>query len=217
MRKASAAQVGGFRPPEGMLTSWFGNVLVCREGESWPKWKPVAKPETFLTPLAQFNLTEAPFVPEKLRQFKLITVFMDEELPYDKPHGHGWLIRGYETLEGLVPIERPQVKFNIKPFPIRWELLENEGPSWEDAWSITNLTEFNEVTDHEFNDRYHNSERTKLGGYPALIQAELSFGLNNFAFQIGTEEKAHWGWGDGGIGYFGLNDNGEWLFEWSCY
>ena len=61
------------------------------------------------------------------------------------------------------------------------------------------------------------SEKTKLGGYPALIQGELQFGINDFVFQIGTEEKAGWYWGDSGIGYFGLNDEGKWLFEWTCY
>jgi len=73
------------------------------------------------------------------------------------------------------------------------------------------------VADSEFYDRYENSEKTKLGGFPALIQGELSFGLEKFVFQIGTEEKAGWYWGDCGIGYFGLDDAGKWLFEWTCY
>jgi len=219
LRKASVAQVGGFRPPDDPLASWFGDVLVCKEGEEWPSWKhPVSLKRVFLTPLAQFNLTEAPFVPEKLKQFKMITIFIDaEELPFDRLHGEGWAVRAYESLEDLVPLKRPDIEFEVKPFPMKWELVENEGPSWEDAWSVTDLTEFNYVTDGEFYDRYENSEKTKLGGFPALIQGELSFGLEKFVFQIGTEEKAGWYWGDGGVGYFGLNDAGEWLFEWTCY
>ena len=219
LRKASVGEVGGFRPPDNPLCSWFGDVLVCKEGEEWPSWKhPVSLKTVFLTPLAQFNLTEAPFVPERLKQFKMITVFIDaEELPFDRLHGEGWVVRAYNSLEDLVPLKRPDVEFEIKPFPMKWELVENEGPNWEDAWSIADLTEFNYVTDGEFHDRYENSEKTKLGGFPALIQGELSFGLEKYVFQIGTEEKAGWYWGDGGIGYFGLNDAGEWLFEWTCY
>lgn len=219
LRKASVAQVGGFRPPEDVLCSWFGNVLVCKEGEEWPQWdRVVGKKGVYMTPLAQFNLTEAPFVPEKLKRFKMITVFIDDDyLPFDKPYGQGWIVRAYESLEDLVPLKRPEVEFEIKPFPMKWEIVENEGPSWEDAWSITDLTEYNLVTDSEFYDRYKNSEKTKLGGYAALIQGELRFGVNDFVFQIGTEEEAGWYWGDGGIGYFGLNDEGQWLFEWTCY
>ena len=219
LRKTSVAQVGGFRPLEDPLASWFGNVLVCKEGEAWARWdRVVGKKGVYLTPLAQFNLTEAPFVPEKLRQFKMITVFIDaERLPYEKPCGEGWVVRAYESLEDLVPLKRPDIEFDIKAFPMKWELVGNEGPSWEDAWSITDLTEFNLVTDSEFHDRYHNSEKTKLGGYPALIQGALSFGLDKFVFQISSEDKAGWMWGDCGIGYFGLNDEGKWLFEWNCY
>ena len=40
---------------------------------------------------------------------------------------------------------------------------------------------------------------------------------DDFMFQIDSEEKASWMWGDCGIGYFGLDDNGQWLFEWTCY
>ncbi|MDH4203036.1 MAG: DUF1963 domain-containing protein [Phycisphaerae bacterium] len=219
LRKASIAQIGGFRPPDDSLCSWFGDVFVCKEGEEWPQWdRVVGKKGVYLTPLGQFNLTEAPYVPEKLKQFKMITVFIDDDyLPFDKAHGHGWIVRAYKSLEDLVPLEKPDVDFEIKPFPMKWELVENEGPSWEDAWGITDLTEYNLVADSEFYDRYQNSEKTKLGGYPALIQGELRFGINDFVFQIGTEEKAGWYWGDCGIGYFGLNDIGEWLFEWTCY
>lgn len=223
LRKASIAEVGGFRPPEEMTASWFGDVLVGKPGEDWPQWEPKVGKKTYLTPLAQFNLTEAPFLPEKLKRFKMITVFIDaERLPFGNPNrgnpnGEGWLVRGYESLEELVPLPRPDVKFDIKAFPIKWQFVENEGPSWEGAFEITDLTEFNLVTDDEFFDRYDNSERTKLGGYPTLIQGELGFNMNDFVFQIGTEEKAKFYLGDCGVSYFGLDDNGQWFFEWTCY
>jgi len=113
--------VGGFCPPEDPLCSWFGNVLVCKEGEEWPSWKhPVSLKTVFLTPLAQFNLTEAPYVPEKLKRFKMITVFIDaEELPFDRLHGEGWAVRAYESLEDLVPLKRPDVEFETKAFPMK--------------------------------------------------------------------------------------------------
>ena len=219
LREASVGEVGGFRPPEDPLCSWFGDVLVCKEGEQWPSWKNPDSFETvFLSPLVQFNLAEAPFVPEKLQRFKMITVFIDaEELPYDRPYGDGWVVRAYESLEDLVPLKKPDIEFEIKPFPIKWEVVENEGPSWEAAFDITDMSEFNLVTDSEYEDRYENSERTKLGGHPTLLQGRLQFDVNDYVFQIGTEDKAEWMWGDCGIGYFGLDDAGKWLFEWTCY
>lgn len=220
LRKTSIAQIGGFWPPDDLKISWFGDVLLAQEGEGWPHWYPSSsKDPVYLTPLAQFNLTEAPYVPEKLNKYKLITVFIDaEELPYDRPHGEGWLVRAYESFDNLVPLKRPNVEFPIKPFPIRWTIAENEGPSWEDACNITDMTEFNLVKDSDlYYEKYKNSERTKLGGFPALLQGTLKFGIDDFMFQIGTEEKAEWMWGDCGIGYFGLTNGGKWLFEWTCY
>lgn len=215
---ASIGQVGGFHPSEKITASWFGDVLVGKPSETWPQWKPKVGKQTFLTPLAQFNLTEVPFLPDKLKRFEMITVFIDaEKLPSDTPHGEGWLVRGYESLDELVPLPQPDVNFGLNAFPMKWMIEENDGPSWDGVFEITDLTEFSLVTDSEFFDRYDNSERTKLGGYPALIQGELKFNMNDFVFQIGSEEKVSWMWGDSGIGYFGLDDNGQWLFEWTCY
>ena len=215
LREVCMLEVGGFRPSDDPKSSWFGNVLVAKEEEVWPEWK--GKP---LAPLVQFNLTEAKFVPERLRQFKLITVFIDEEdLPFDRPMGEGWLVRGYESFEGLVPLKRPIAEFEIKPFPIRWEAATKEGPDFSLAGKFTDLSEFDlfEETEEMYLKRYCSSERSKLGGYPATIQDELDFGMENFVFQISTEEKAHFMWGDAGIGYFGLDKNGQWLFEWQCF
>lgn len=214
LRSVSTAQIGGFRPSDDPKASWFGKVLVAKEGETWPLWN-----NNPIPPLVQFNLTEVPFVPERLKPFKMITLFLDEESLYPRqPMGHGWLIRVYESLDGLIEIKQPEITTKIKPFPIKWELIEGEGPDWEEAWTITDLKEYNIVKESgTFHDRYHNSEKTKLGGYPALIQSELSFNHKHFVFQIGSEEKAGWFWGDTGIGYFGLNDKGEWEFDWQGY
>ena len=217
LRTASVAQVGDFLPPEEITASWFGDVRVGTEGEYWPHW---VNPETgqtvYLTPLAQINLTEVPYVPDKLKKFKLITVFIDaEELPFETPNGEGWAVRAYESLDNLVSLPRPGVKFEIVAMPMKWKLQEKEGPSWEAACHITDLHEFNIVTDSEYDDRYYNSKGTKIGGHPHLIQGPLEF-MDDFMFQIDSEEKAGWMWGDCGIGYFGLDDNGQWLFEWTC-
>src|SRR5438093_5446223 len=124
VRKASRATLGGFRPPESPLASWFGKVLVAGEGEEWPR--SVGKP---MMPLCQLNLTECPFVPEALSDIALIALFIDpDDLPLDTPNGDGWMLRAYPNLDGLSPVQQPQYDWQIKPFPIRWELLEEDYP-----------------------------------------------------------------------------------------
>ncbi|MHC5082636.1 MAG: DUF1963 domain-containing protein [Planctomycetota bacterium] len=213
LRQPSIAQIGGFRPSDEPATSWFGNVLLAAPGQTWPEHK--GKP---LCPLIQINLNEVPLKPSRLNNFELITVFMDKDIPFDTPNGQRWLVRAYESLDGLVSLEKPAGEFPIKAFPIRWEKGESEGPGFEDLSEIIDseiVKDFNvlEGDDDLYYSRYQNTERTKLGGWPSLVQHELKMEIDDFMFQVGSEEKGHWNWIDSGTGYFGLDSSGHWKFE----
>lgn len=39
---------------------------------------------------------------------------------------------------------------------------------------------------------------------------------DDFVFQIGSEEKPNWMWGDNGTGYFYFRE-GRWTMHWDCY
>ncbi|MCP4132848.1 MAG: hypothetical protein GY754_17920, partial [bacterium] len=39
LKKAIQLQIGGFRPPEDISTSWFGKVNLCAKDESWPHYQ----------------------------------------------------------------------------------------------------------------------------------------------------------------------------------
>jgi hypothetical protein len=224
LRKASIAQVGGFRPPKDPTSSWFGGVNMAAAGESWPTNE--GRP---MMPLIQIRVDELPYIPPPLSSVALVTVFIGpDELPASQrtadgwtwpSNGEGWSLRTYENLDDLVPIEPPDVDFPIKPFPIRWHLAEGEGPDWDDATQLIDASRFLDAQgddDSLFHDRYHNSEQTKVGGWPALIQSDLDT-KGDFVFQIGTETKANWSWGDRGIGYFLLDVDGNWQLTWQCY
>lgn len=215
LRKASIAQIGGFSPTQTPLTSSFGGRLVGAAHETWP----LNGGEPML-PLLQVRTDELPSVPEQLSGVALFTVFAGPgELPVDlpAPNGSGWLIRCYGSLDALRPLAG-EPKSHLRPFPIRWSLGESEGPAWEDAWGVTDLSAFNELEDaiDLFYDRYQNRSSTKVGGWPSYIQGAPAQTLGDFVFQIGSEEKANWMWGDNGIGYFYFRD-GEWTMRWDCY
>ena len=60
-------------------------------------------------PLAQFYLANLPYVPEALKKFEYITVFMGEDFPEYNPidglvsrNGNGWLLRTYTKDDVLV-------------------------------------------------------------------------------------------------------------------
>jgi len=218
-RPASRAVVGGFRPPSDPFASWIGKVNVALPGEDWPT--SAGRP---MMPLCQFNMAEVPFRPENLSDVAFLTVFIDQnELPMDAPNGEGWLLRAYSSVAGLVPIAPPVNRGSIKPFPVRWELIEQDYPCWDDVSSMAMRPESHE----EYYDHFHTQDGTKLGGWPRLIQSEIFWAPLNqhpanpeYVFQIDCEEKAQWSWGDGGVGHFGRG-TGEardvWTLEWQCY
>ncbi|MEM8532058.1 MAG: hypothetical protein AAGF95_14530 [Chloroflexota bacterium] len=66
-------------------------------------------------------------------------------------------------------------------------------------------------------DRYAYYARTKVGGWASYIQHSGPPANATFVFQVGTEPKAHWAWGDAGTGFFFLSAAGEWMLSWECY
>lgn len=217
VRKASVMSLGGFRPPADPFTTWFGRIRVALPHEIWPTDD--GKP---MLPLCQINCAELPYKPDALSDIALISVFITQnELPSDTPNGEGWSLRTYASLDGLVEIEEPKPTTLIKPFPVRWELIEEDYPIWDDV----DIKVPPEVAANYY-DLFVNRDGSKVGGCPTLIQSEIYWAPWNkhpanpaYVFQIDSEEKAHWAWGDAGVGYFGRGTGSatdQWAFEWQC-
>lgn len=210
LRPASVAQVGGFRPGADPLTSWFLKG-VHLPGEGLPVWK--GQP---MFPLLQIRTDELPVIPEQLKGIALLVLFHNREHhPFDQPHGEGWLIREYATLEGLELL--PELETPYRPFPVRWVSVNDDAPGWEDAWDIIDLSEVNDDTQasDSFFDDFNRYGGTKVGGYPMEIQHGV--GIKDFVFQVGSEEKVNWMWADNGIGYFHRSAEGIWQFSCQFY
>ena len=210
LRPASVAQVGGFRPGADPLTSWFLKG-VHLPGEGLPVWK--GQP---MFPLIQIRTDELPVIPEQLKGIALLVLFHNREHhPFDQPHGEGWLIREYATLEGLELL--PELETPYRPFPVRWVSVNDDAPGWEDAWDIIDLSEVNDDTQasDSFFDDFNRYGGTKVGGYPMEIQHGV--GIEDFVFQVGSEEKVNWMWADNGIGYFHRSAEGIWQFSCQFY
>ncbi len=219
VRRTSRAVLGGFRPPADPFTSWFGKVNTALPGEDWPTG--AGRP---MMPLCQFNLAEVPFRPENLSDIAFLTMFIDqEELPTDKANGDGWMLRAYPSLEGLVPIVPPADIGYLKPFPIRWELIEEDYPSWDDAATLDLPPE----ADENYHDLFETQQGTKVGGWPFTVQSKIFWAPWNqhpanpeYVLQIDSESKAAWSWGDAGFGYIGRGTGAArdvWTLEWQCY
>ena len=89
VRRAIVLEVGGFRPPDNPLASWFGRVTTCAPGEAWPEMG-----GTPMQALCQINLSEMPFRPPRLDDIEMIAILIGpDELPYNAPNGQNWCLR----------------------------------------------------------------------------------------------------------------------------
>ncbi len=212
LREASTAQIGGFRPPEDKITSWFGGQGVGLAGEKLPQYN---GKDMFC--LLQVKVSELPVIPAELANTEFLVVFFNrDEYPFDKPHGDGWEIREYNSLSGLVPLAKSELPDMIKDFPIKWNKVNDDAPDWENAWDILDMTPINESDDTErFFYEYNRYSGTKFGGYPNCIQH--GHNLDGFIFQVGSEEKPKWMWANNGIAYFNKNEDDEWVFDCQFY
>ncbi len=213
LRKSSISQIGGFRPPEDKKTSWFGGLGVGKKNEVLPKYK-----ERDMFTLLQVKIDELPYIPPELEKTKFLIVFFNrEEIPFDKPHGQGWLIREYESLDNLELLPPSCEKEMVRDFPIKWLVVDDDAPDWENAGELVDLRSLidTEGSDEKFFNEYNRYSETKFGGFPCTIQHGAN--LEGFVFQIGSEEKPKWMWADNGIAYFNKSKEGEWVFECQFY
>ncbi|WP_227607577.1 DUF1963 domain-containing protein [Hymenobacter translucens] len=214
IKPASIAQLSETKPSGRATASRFSGDFVLVPEQAWPSYQ--NRP---LQAFLQINVAELPFVPVPLRPYKLITVFIDEQdIPFDKPHGQGWQVNCYTSLEGLKLAENPISSPSIKPCEISWQLAQDEAPAWEDAITAVDLSEFDTLSNagDVFYERFTNHEFTKVGGWPSLIQHQLTMSPADFVLQIGSEVKANWQWVDAGTVYLGWH-GGKWLLECQCY
>ena len=174
-RRFSVVQVGGFRPTRDPFAGNFGMQPLALPGEAWPASG--GKPMLYV---CQLNLTNAPAVPPRLADIKLITFFVEPETAtLSEENGDNWVLRVYKSLAGLAPLVAPPGAPKIrKGFECCWE----------------------ETSDAK-------AERTKIGGQGAYIQSEPWWDYRAhpaapaYCLQINSEEKAGLAWGHAGTLY----------------
>lgn len=218
-RKASRMVRSQARPPSDPATSWFGRVTLCEPGEEWPQWQGRA-----MWPLLQIVTRELPFCPDVIDDLALIRVYVAPSFyDADTDGGEGWVVRASPTLAGLTPVADKPHDSTIKPFHGRWELIETDYPKHDDL-----PPELPDLLRESYYDLgLENQDGIKVGGWPTNIQSDICWAPMNrhpcrpaYAFQIDSDSKAGWFWGDSGVDYFGRGTGehrDKWAMAWQCY
>lgn len=216
-RPASVAQIGGFRPPEQAITSWFGGSFLGLPEEPWPVGAVLP-----MVPLLQVRTDELPYCPPALDGVALLTIFWEpDRITRPLIQGDSWQIRSYPRLEGLRPLPMPTPGTRWpKPFPIQWTLAEEDAPAWEDSWRLAPdaMTIIND--DDDGIDIHGDLPRhfgTKVGGWPTYIQGAPQLDGRDFVLQIASEEKPSWMLVDNGKMYLFRTTEGTWKLHLDFY
>ena len=227
-RPATEFITGGFRPENTLEESWIGRVFAYAEHEEIP----LDKNGDSMMPLIQIYLPNQPFVPELIKDKKLITVFISQDFPemFEKM-GDNWVIREYDDLENITIKDLKSSVSYLNPFPLRSQLYANDAPLWDGggiedidynlASEIIKL-EREGLFDSYFDIINHNYS-TKLGGYPSFCQPGIGFkdGFGEgfeFVFQVSSDGKANLNVIDSGSLMFAKNkENGEWSLYYDFY
>ncbi len=219
-RKATIFHIGGRRPLDSLEQSWIGRVTVALPAEE----QPIDVQGNAMAPIMQLYLPAMPFVPQAMRDVKLLTVFLSPDV-LDHEDMEGYMcIREYTSVEDLVEKDFGPAFMHIKAFPLFPELLENDYPVWdgedipeENGDAINNMDE--EEPDY-FEDIVEGIHVVhKIGGYPSFIQSGIDFGEGcEFVFQIASDAKAGLNIVDGGCFYFAKHQNeGAWRGYFDFY
>lgn len=133
------------------------------------------------------------------------------------------MIRTYENISELVPLEQTETGSWLKPYPMKPRIVEEDYPCWEDL-----PVECPDEIDNDYYELFENVGGLKFGGRPSLVQSQIFWAPWNkhdaepdYVFQIDTTEKGNWMWGDNGVGYFGRGTakgkEQDWALVWQCY
>ncbi|MEP3295338.1 MAG: DUF1963 domain-containing protein [Pseudoruegeria sp.] len=221
-RPASSLEVGNFRPSNAPNSSYIGDVKLQKRGDIWPEFH--GKP---LWPLAQLNLTTAPFRPNGLQDIEMITIFVSEyfmEMAGNVVNSHeyapvgGWYLRAYPRMSDLEDFIAPEHDSPIKATEARWRkyALGDHPTLAISGQSITDQSREDPIEEIEFD----SVQGTKLGGWPNCLQSppwwEQQQSDFEYVLQLDSMPEAEWIWGEGGTAFIARSkkDPDRWALDY---
>lgn len=185
-----------------------------------------------MRPLLQVLTSDLPAELNPFPESALVNIRINEDIWAD-PLADLWegqcpavfCVREYAGTEGLVPVgpgyrELRASRAKHIGFPVRFEKVAAEKPSWEDfATQVPRRVAQSFESDWFFEDGTPDLPPfiVKFGGWPQWIQGSEWPGKAEFLFQIDYSDELSLGFGDGGSVYFFRSEDGSLRFSGDCF
>lgn len=215
LRKASVAAFTEWNE-KSEVTSYATHVTLLGKDEEWPRYQGLR-----MFPLLQVITSELPFVPEILKPYQAITVFVKSELVDGELHcsypyycdefDDQYEIRAYTSLDEVQVVDVHE-KFETYPKTIQWKLIENDAPDYDGLLGTLEENVDLKALYQTLRKAYNTDRGFKVGGYPCLWQDSFE-GVEAFCIQLGTLEGECL-WGDEGNAYIMQDEEGGFYLEW---
>jgi uncharacterized protein YwqG len=200
---------------DDFLGSFFGVVKASLPDERWPEYQ--GNP---MLGILQLNLEDLVYRPPGTEDIRLLTLFVDSE-SYPEREG-SWLLRTYRSLSKLKCLESPNRELEVRQVSLGPPALIEDYPCFEEL-----AEDIEDELWDTFSEQHPTARGVKLGGWPSLVQSEISWAPQNehpadpkYVLQIESLEEARWQWGHDGCAYLGRGTvkgrQNEWVFEWPC-
>ncbi len=218
-KSAIIFETGGKRPTKELLESWIGRVGWKAANEEIPK-DLNGDP---MIPLMSLFIKALPYIPEVIKNVELITVFVSKDVIEECVfEDKDFVVRTYTSLEKLEACEWQTDC--IKAFPLIPKLIEDDYPEWDSEDIPETIREkILELENVEKIDYFEDIAGAgkcfhKIGGYPSYIQSGIAWEKYQYVFQIVSDEKADFCFGDCGNIYFFYNkDEKRWGVHYDYY
>jgi hypothetical protein len=199
------------------IKSFVGHINIKYKNEEFPKLNGLR-----MFPFCQIIIEDLPFIPEKLKEYKAITVFfpsflVDGELHCSMPkycyeEEKDYIIRGYKSLENIEMIEYDLWKFESDVKELNFKKIEDDIPSIDELEMILEDKSNLQETYKNLRKEHKNNSGFKVGGYANILQNPLE-DIDDFVIQLtGVEDICYFG--DDGNAYITLDEDGEFYLEW---
>lgn len=170
-------------------------------------------------PFCQIMIRDLPWVPEPLKAYEAITVFLISYLVEGEVHcglprycegdAHQYEIRAYKNLKDTIIVDRSG-DFETAPKCLNFEQIDDDAPAF-DQIPIPPGTDVQSLQ-KTLRREYRTFRGFKLGGYPQLWQDPFE-GIDNYVIQLGPVDLDCI-WGDDGNAYILLDDDGNFALTW---
>jgi len=194
------------------IASCYGGVFHGRAIDKWP-----TNNDRPLIPWLQIVARDLPTRLRPFDRFELVSFFIDPETwddDFAKHDHHSIVVRAYESLDDLVPLDRPETLPGHPHYRLEWVTVD-DFPCLSHFYEKFDNGVYDQICEDADKLSLDNKSGIKISGWPTLVQRDYDLLLtDSYLMQIDMTEN--YMYGDSGVAYVYFNPDDRWMISFDC-